>query len=80
MLFVGSTALPLMWMHTFFMRFPIDVIFLDRQGRILKIDHELKPWRLSSLAFGATEAIELPAGTAKRTNTQVGDVLTIQDD
>src|SRR6266481_1803512 len=38
--------IPLMWMHMFFMRFPIDIVFLDASGSVLKIDHGLRPWRL----------------------------------
>lgn len=50
-------------MHTFFMRFPIDVIFLDKDENIIKIHHSLRPWRLCFCA-GAYYVIELPAGKA----------------
>ena len=56
MLFEGG-FLPLMWMHMFFMRFAIDIVFLDKQGRVLRINHNLKPWRVSSMVFGARKAL-----------------------
>jgi len=76
MLFEGSW-LPLMWMHMFFMRFAIDIVFLDKAGRVLRINHDLKPWRVSSMVFGARRALELEAGAAARTGTKVGDQLEI---
>ncbi|NQT90360.1 MAG: DUF192 domain-containing protein [Candidatus Omnitrophica bacterium] len=51
--------------HTFFMRFPIDVIFLNKEKVILKICHGLKPWRLCFCA-GAYYVIETPAGSARQ--------------
>jgi uncharacterized protein len=74
MLFEGSW-LPLMWMHMFFMRFAIDIVFLDKGGRVLRINPSLKPWRLSSMVFGARRALELEAGAAARSGTRVGDQL-----
>jgi uncharacterized membrane protein (UPF0127 family) len=67
-----------MWMHMFFMRFPIDIVFLDRQNRVLRISHELKPWRVSAQVWGARRALELAAGAARRTGTQVGDRITLE--
>src|ERR1700723_2578559 len=55
MLFEGG-FIPLMWMHMFFMRFAIDIVFLDKSNRILRINHSLKPWRISSMVFGARKA------------------------
>jgi uncharacterized protein len=78
MLFVAGRFTPFMWMHMFFMRFAIDIVFLDRDGRVLKIDRELKPWRLSSLVFGARRALELRAGAAEKSRTQAGDVVVIE--
>lgn len=50
--------------HTFFMRFSIDVIFMDKEKNILKICHNLKPWRVC-FCSGSYYVIELPLGTAK---------------
>ena len=64
--------------HMFFMRFPLDVIHADRQGTILRIVQGIKPWRLGPIVRGARIAVELPAGTAERTGTVVGDTLVLE--
>jgi len=76
MLFEGSW-LPLMWMHMFFMRFAIDIVFLDKSNRVLRINHSLKPWRVSAMVFGARRALELEAGAAARSSTIAGDQLEL---
>jgi uncharacterized protein len=63
--------------HTLFMRFAIDVVFLDRERRIVGISHTLQPWRFAG-ARRARAALELPAGTAERHGLGIGDVLTIE--
>jgi uncharacterized membrane protein (UPF0127 family) len=75
MLFEAEPLLPLMWMHTFFMRFPIDIVFLGRRDIVIGIEPSLQPWRCSALTFGARKALELSAGAVSRTGTQVGDTL-----
>ena len=76
LLFTGS-VLPLMWMHMFFMRFAIDIVFLDRSNRVLRINHSLKPWRISSAVWGARRALELEAGAAVRSGTVEGDQIEL---
>ena len=78
MLFDAGRLEPFMWMHMFFMRFPIDIVFLSRAGTVLSISHNLKPWRLSPPVWGACQALELTAGAAKRTGTQPGDLVVIE--
>lgn len=63
--------------HTMFMKFPIDVIYVDRANRIRKIRHNLGPWRVSACLV-ARSVLELPAGTAARTGTKVGDQLSFE--
>jgi uncharacterized membrane protein (UPF0127 family) len=65
--------------HTFFMSFPIDVVFLDRDGYVHKVAASLRPFRVA-LASGASGALELAAGTAARAGVEVGDVLAFSDD
>ena len=77
MLFDNRSFLPVMWMHMFFMRFAIDIIFVDKANRVLRINHSLKPWRVSSMVFGARKALELEAGAARRSSTAVGDQLIL---
>jgi uncharacterized membrane protein (UPF0127 family) len=78
MLFQTGRFTPFMWMHMFFMRFAIDIVFLDRRGRVVSINRGLKPWRLSSIVFGARKALELAAGASERSGTEVGDHVEIE--
>jgi uncharacterized membrane protein (UPF0127 family) len=78
MLFETGRFTPFMWMHMFFMRFAIDIVFLDRRDRVIKINRSLKPWRVSSMAFGARRALELSSGAADRSETRVGDTITFE--
>jgi uncharacterized membrane protein (UPF0127 family) len=59
----------------FFMRFPIDVVHVDREGRVVKVTPHLRPWRVDA-SWRGFAVIELPAGTASRLGLQEGDVLT----
>lgn len=61
--------------HTFGMRFSIDLIYADRRGRVLKVCDSVKPGRIS-MAWGAFAVVELPAGTAARARVARGDELT----
>jgi uncharacterized protein len=65
--------------HTHFMRFPIDVIFFDRNNVVIGVEHALRAWRFSAYHLRAKGAIELPAGTVRATSTEVGDVLCITE-
>jgi len=62
--------------HTMFMRFPIDVIFVDRHGRAVRILTELAPWRIAAAA-PAHAVIELAAGTLRACDVRVGDELSL---
>jgi uncharacterized membrane protein (UPF0127 family) len=64
--------------HMFFMRFPIDVVFLDRDWRVVGVRHGLRPWRVAG-ARGAVAALELPAGTAAATGIEEGNVLVLEN-
>jgi uncharacterized protein len=63
--------------HTFFMRFPIDVAFVARDGRVVKVCASVRPWRLA-VAFGAFAAIEMPAGACAQSNLARGDRLSVR--
>jgi hypothetical protein len=60
-----------------FMLFAIDAVFVDRDMRVIKVAHRLRPWVPVSTARHADAVLELPAGTAARSGTQVGDVLRL---
>jgi hypothetical protein len=64
--------------HMFFMRFPIDVVFLDRDRRVVGVRHGLRPWRVAG-ARRAVAALELPAGAAAAAGLERGDVLALED-
>jgi uncharacterized membrane protein (UPF0127 family) len=64
--------------HMFFMRFPIDVVFLDRDRKVVGVRHQLAPWRVAG-ARHAVAALELPAGAAAEAGIQEGDVLVLED-
>jgi hypothetical protein len=70
----GLLLKPASSVHTFFMRFPIDVVFLDRDLRVLSIAHDLRPWRAAGRP-GARAVLELPAGECERRGLQPGDCL-----
>jgi uncharacterized membrane protein (UPF0127 family) len=72
-----TESFPLIWMHTFFMSFPIDIVFLGRGDVVIRIQSSLKPWRLSPIVFGALKAVELSAGAAARAKTAVGDLMSL---
>ena len=62
-----------------FMRFPIDALFVDRAGRVVRAVAGLRPWVPAVVALGATEVIELRAGTIAESGTQAGDDLVFED-
>lgn len=66
-------------LHTWFMRFAIDVLYLDTELRVVKAVPALRPFRLSSGGRRAGSTLELPTGTIAMTATQVGDQLRIDD-
>ena len=72
----GLVIAPCGGIHTCFMRFPIDVLFLRRDGRVLKVSSAVKPWRLA-LAVTAFCVIELPARAAAEAETRAGDRLEL---
>lgn len=63
--------------HTFFMRFAIDVLFAARDGRLVKVHHAVRPWRIA-LGLGAFAAIELPAGAAALAEVRAGDIIALK--
>ena len=62
--------------HTFWMRFAIDVLFVRRDGTVVKVCRSIPPWRMAA-ALWAYAVIELPAGTLAAHDARVGDVLTV---
>jgi len=65
--------------HTFFMCFSIDVIFVDRSNKIVKTLPKFIPNRISPIYWHSQKVVELPAGTLDASNTQILDQLELSD-
>jgi uncharacterized membrane protein (UPF0127 family) len=74
----GLWIVPCEAVHTFWMRFSIDLIYLDRKMRIKKLVSEVPPWRMSA-CLSAHSVVELPAGTIRNTQTERCDVLEFSE-
>jgi uncharacterized protein len=73
----GLWIVPCESVHTFFMKFPIDLVYLDKARKVRKIRKAVPAWRLSA-CLSAHSILELPAGTIEETKTAVGDELEIE--
>jgi len=73
----GLWLVPCEGVHTFGMKFPIDVLFLNRKKKVLKVRHEMKRSRIAASLL-AHSVLELPAGMAAKTKTQRGDFLELE--
>jgi uncharacterized protein len=69
--------IPTSSIHMFGMRFPIDVVYADREGKVLKLVRAIRPWRMS-WCMGAKVALELSVGAIERSGVEVGDHLVIE--
>lgn len=65
--------------HTFFMAFPIDAVFLDKHLSVVKVMEHVGPNRVSPIVLAARSVLELPAGTAGRNGVQAGDRLALEE-
>jgi uncharacterized protein len=73
----GLWITPCHGVHTFAMRFPVDVVYLDPERIVVHIEEELKPWRVGAIRVLATSVLELPVGTVRDTQTALGDQVDI---
>jgi uncharacterized protein len=73
----GLLIYPTSAVHTWFMRFAIDAVFLDRDLRVLRVASDLKPWRAAA-GRGAKAVLELAAGECRRRGIEAGDTLRIR--
>ena len=73
----GLWIIPCPMIHTFFMKFAIDVLFLNRDLKVVRVMENLRPWRLSPWVFKAHSVLELAAGTVGGL-TCVGDQIEIR--
>ena len=72
----GIYLRPASSVHTFFMRFPIDAVFVDGEGRVLKVAAGLRPWRAAGCR-GARAVLELSSGESERRGVRPGDQLVL---
>src|SRR4051794_22793078 len=73
----GLLLRPAFSVHTFFMRFSIDIVFLDRSGEVVAVAESVRPWRTAT-RFRARAVLELPAGEAARLEIRPGERLEPQ--
>lgn len=73
----GLWLVPTNGVHTMGMRYPIDVLFLDKKNTVVACCHSLVPWRTAMPVPGTFSCLELPAGTIARTGTESGDRLKL---
>ena len=64
--------------HTFFMRFAIDVVYADRTGRVIRVDTAMSPNRIGPIVLGAEYVLEMPVGAIQASGTVAGDQLLIR--
>jgi uncharacterized membrane protein (UPF0127 family) len=74
----GLLIVPCQSIHTHFMGFAIDVVYVDAAGQVAGLHRNLPPWRFGRLHLRARFVIELPAGTLDATGTEMGDRLSIE--
>jgi uncharacterized protein len=75
LLFKGAGSL-----HTLFMRFPIDIIYTDKKGKVVKLAEAVRPFKLVAAPLRCDYAIELPAGAIPASKTQTGDQLEFEEE
>lgn len=64
--------------HTFFMRYALDIVFISKKNEVVKIVRDMKPWRMTSIYFKARKTLELPAGKLP-SDLEVGDILEVRN-
>jgi uncharacterized membrane protein (UPF0127 family) len=73
----GLLIKPCKGVHCMFMSIPIDVVYVDRDDRIVGLDENMAPWQVGRIYISSRYAVEMPAGTIARTGTRVGDALVV---
>lgn len=72
----GLLIIPCNSIHTHFMRFPIDVLYVSRELHVVHVDRAMPPWRFGCIHRSSRFVVELPAGAAD--GTEVGDMLAVR--
>lgn len=74
----GLLIVPCNQIHTFNMRFDIDVLFIDKGNKIVYIEHSMKPGRATKMIKGAHSVLELCSGVSEKNGVKIGDILTFE--
>ena len=74
----GLAIEPCTSIHTCFMRFPIDVLFVSREGLVVRAISNLPPWRVTRVYSRAALVVELPAGTIERARVREGERVSFR--
>jgi uncharacterized membrane protein (UPF0127 family) len=77
--FKGTRSMPCNSIQTTFMRFPLDVVFLDPEMKVKSILRDVKPWRITWPVTGAVTAIEMTSGSLSGKQIEIGDQLHVGD-
>ncbi len=75
----GLWIVPCADIHSCFMRFEFDAIFVDKQHKVLHLVERMKPWRISKLVRGGHAVLELPAGAVAASGTEIGDLIELRE-
>ncbi len=73
----GLWIVPCRGVHTFAMQFPIDVVYLDGDRRVVHVERSLRPWRIGRVTLRAASVLELPGETLRSSGTDMGDEIEI---
>lgn len=74
----GLLIQPCNSIHSFFMKFRFDAVFLSRDGEVLHLIEDMAPWRISKMVFRGHSVLELPSGVIAQTATRLGDKLRVE--
>ena len=65
--------------HTLFMTFPIDVVYVDKNCKVIRVDSNMVPYRLGPFITPSAYVLEMPVGTIAQTDTKIGDQLKFEN-
>ncbi|PAE44380.1 DUF192 domain-containing protein [Bacillus sp. 7884-1] len=71
----GLLIVPCNAVHMFFMKFPLDIVLLNEQNKVVGVHHRLKPWKMTKPVKKAYSTLELPAGSAEKLGIGIGSII-----
>jgi uncharacterized protein len=74
----GLWIVPCNAVHTFFMKFPLDLVLLNEQNEVVELLHCLQPWKMTKPVKNAYSTLELPAGSAKKLGICIGNIIQLK--